>query len=178
MITWRRAVAGLGVAVLLAASIAAGMALWDTSVPGDLVVPELDAGDHFSEGLLSEAAGYQRFIDAVDLLAVLAMLAGLALYAAVGERFTHESAAGRIGTGMLLGMLGLAFVWLAQLPFGFAKHWWERRHDVTDTAYVDWLLNAWASAGGKFLFSWDTSPLSSPTTSPTASAWPCSSSSR
>ena len=44
----------------------------------------------------------------------------LALYARHGERFTRESAAGRVGTGMLLGMLGFAFVWFAQLPFGLA----------------------------------------------------------
>ena len=52
-----------------------------------------------------------RRIDGV--LSIVALLAVLAIYARHGERFTRESAAGRIGTGMLLAMLGFAFVWLA-----------------------------------------------------------------
>ena len=138
--------------MLAATLVAAAILLWRTSVPSGLVLPELDPSDHFSAGLLAEADRYQRFIDVVGLLASLAMLAALAFYAAKGERFARESAAGRIGTGMLLGMLGLAFVWLAQLPFGLAQLWWERRYEVTGIGYVDWLLNYWATAGSKFLF--------------------------
>ena len=37
---------------------------------------------------------------------------------------------------MLLGMLGLALVWLSQLPFGIAGHWWDRRYDLTDEGYL------------------------------------------
>ncbi|MGI9111807.1 MAG: hypothetical protein ACR2GT_06390 [Gaiellaceae bacterium] len=44
----------------------------------------------------------------------------LALYAWRGAGFARESAAGRIGTGMLLGMIGLALVWLSQVPFRLA----------------------------------------------------------
>ena len=67
------------------------------------------------------------------------------LYARRGERFTRESAAGRVGTGMLLAMLGFAFVWLAQLPFGLAGLWWDRRHDVSKQGYLDW---AWGASSG------------------------------
>ena len=63
-----------------------------------------------------------------------------------------ESAAGRIGTGMLLGMLGLAFAWVSQLPFGLAAHWWQRRHGLTRTGYLDWALENWALLAGEFLF--------------------------
>ena len=54
------------------------------------------------------------------MLSIVVLIVVLAIYARHGERFTRESAAGRIGTGMLLAMLGFAFVWLAQLPFGLA----------------------------------------------------------
>jgi STE24 endopeptidase len=53
---------------------------------------------------------------------------------------------------MLLGMLGLAFVWLAQFPFGLAALWWERKHDVSSLDYVSWVINDFLSAGGQFLF--------------------------
>jgi hypothetical protein len=52
---------------------------------------------------------------------------------------------------MLLGMLGLALVWLSQLPFGLAGHWWERRHHLTDEGYVSWVFSNWAELGGAFL---------------------------
>jgi STE24 endopeptidase len=53
---------------------------------------------------------------------------------------------------MFLGMLGLAFVWLAQFPFGLAALWWERKHDVSNLDYVSWIVNDFLSAGGAFLF--------------------------
>ena len=43
------------------------------------------------------------------------------LYARRGVAFMQQSAAGPIGTGMLLGMLGLGIVWIVQLPFGLAR---------------------------------------------------------
>ena len=61
------------------------------------------------------------------LLSQVVLLVTLGLYARYGARFTRESAAGRIGTGMLLGMLGFGFVWLSQLGFGLAELWWQRR---------------------------------------------------
>ena len=77
----------------------------------------------------------------------------LVLYARHGERFTRESAAGRIGTGMLLGMLGFAFVWLAQLPFGLVQLWWDRRHDVSEVrATSSGSSTAGSRLGGVFLF--------------------------
>jgi STE24 endopeptidase len=76
----------------------------------------------------------------------------VAVYARVGPRFTRESAAGPIGTGMLLAMLGLGLVWLLQLPFGLAELWWQRRHDVTEASYGEWILSGWFGLGGEFLF--------------------------
>jgi STE24 endopeptidase len=64
----------------------------------------------------------------------------------------RESAAGRIGTGMLLGMVGFAILWLVQLPFGLAELWWERRHDISKESYLGWLVDSWFGLGGAFLF--------------------------
>jgi STE24 endopeptidase len=82
----------------------------------------------------------------------LVAVAALGAYAVYGARFVRESAAGRIGTGMLLAMLGLAVLWLIQLPFGVAELWWQRRHDITETPYEQWIVETWFALGGEFLF--------------------------
>ena len=64
----------------------------------------------------------------------------------------RESAAGRIGTGMLLGMLGFAFVWIAELPFGLVALWWQRRYHVSHQGYVASAIDSFLSLGGQFLF--------------------------
>jgi STE24 endopeptidase len=53
---------------------------------------------------------------------------------------------------MLLGMLGFAIVWIAQLPFGLAAVWWERRHDVSELGYLEYVVSSWLALGGIFLF--------------------------
>lgn len=76
----------------------------------------------------------------------------LALYARRGQRLVRESAAGRVGTGMLLAMLGFALVWLAQVPFGLAALWWQRRHDVSHQGYLESLLESFLGLGAVFVF--------------------------
>jgi STE24 endopeptidase len=80
------------------------------------------------------------------------LLTVLGLYARYGERFTRESAAGRVGTGMLLAMLGFAIVWLAELPFGVAGLWWERRHGISKQGYFDVIFGSFLGLGGQFIF--------------------------
>jgi len=126
--------------------------LWRTSVPDDLEPPRLDERDYFPASLLEEASSYTTFLDVTDVLSGLALLVALGVFAVRGAAFARESAAGRIGTGMLLGMLALAFVWIAQLPFGLARLWWQRRHDTTEIGYLEWLADYWAIAGAQFLF--------------------------
>jgi STE24 endopeptidase len=126
--------------------------LWRTTVPGDLRPPKLDPHDYFSATYLQRASDYEAFLRIDFVLSVVALLAVLAVYAARGARFTRESAAGRVGTGMLLGMLGFGFVWLAQFPFGLAGLWWQRRHGVSKQGYLDWAVSSWADLGRVFLF--------------------------
>jgi STE24 endopeptidase len=136
----------------VAAWIVAAYLLWPTKVPDDLSLNEPDPSRYFSPSQLDEARDYERFLRINGLLSLVVLIVVLVAYAARGARFTRESAAGRIGTGMLLGMLGFAIVWLAQLPFGLAAVWWERRHDVSELGYVEWVVNSWFALGGVFLF--------------------------
>jgi STE24 endopeptidase len=126
--------------------------LWRTRVPGDLHLPRLRARDFFSAAQLDRSEHYQRFLGIDWVLAQVALLAVLAGYAVGGARFARESSAGRLGTGMLLGMLGFALVWLAQFPFGLAGLWWERRHGVSRQGYFEWIVESWWELGGEFLF--------------------------
>jgi STE24 endopeptidase len=143
---------GVGAAVAIAAWILALLQLWQTSVPSELSLPHLDPSQYFTPEQIDRAESYQPFLRVLSLLALIAQLVALGIYAVRGPGFVRESAAGRIGTGMLLGMLGLGFVWFAQLPFGLAELWWERAHDVSSQGYVTWLINYFLAAGGAFLF--------------------------
>jgi STE24 endopeptidase len=106
----------------------------------------------FGRRFVAKAEDYERFLYVVWLLSQIVLLATLALYARFGPGFVRESAAGRVGTGMLLGMLGLGLVWLSQLPFDLAHLWWQRRHDLTEEGYLEWAVSNWGVLGAEFLF--------------------------
>ncbi len=145
----------LGLAALVLGGAAlwllAASRLWRTTVPGDLRLPDVDAHGYFSAAFLERSASYEGFLAIDGLLASLTLLGVLALYARHGERLMRESAAGPIGTGMLLGMLGLGIVWIAEVPFALAAVWWERRHGVSHLGYVDALVQGFLGLGGTFL---------------------------
>lgn len=131
--------------------LAAAYALWNAtaSVPPG---PSISPHRFFSESFLRSSSSYERFLLVDGLLAMVVLLGVLALYARHGHRLMSESAAGRIGTGMMLGMLGFAVVWLAELPFGLAAVWWERGHDVSHQSYLGWVVESFISLGGTFVF--------------------------
>jgi STE24 endopeptidase len=120
-------------------------------VPDGLSLPGVDADATFGADLVARAERYERFLYVEWVLAQVALLATLVLYARRGTAFTRESAAGPIGTGMLLGMLGLAIVWLVGLPFGLAAHWWARRYEQTEMDYLSWLVDDWTILVAEFL---------------------------
>jgi STE24 endopeptidase len=120
-------------------------------VPDDLVLPEVDATSGLSESVIAEAEEFDTFMHWSFVASQLVLLGVLVLYAWRGARLAGESAAGRIGTGMLLGMLGLALVWLSQLPFQLVELWWLRRHDLWEAGYLDWFFENWIVLAAEFL---------------------------
>jgi Zn-dependent protease with chaperone function len=131
-----------------------GVAVWlllRTTVPGGLRLPPVDVDGVFGRRFVERAERYERVLYVIWLLSQAVLLATLALYARYGARFARESAAGRIGTGMLLGMLGFGLVWLSQLAFGLADLWWERRHGLIETGYLEWAISNWGVLGAEFL---------------------------
>ena len=137
-------------AAAVAAWVIAAVLLLRDSVPA-LTLPHVDVDTTFGRRLTEEAARYERFLVVNWLVAQIVLLVVLWIYAKRGVAFTKQSAAGRIGTGMLLGMLGLGILWLVQIPFGAAALWWERRHDTTEVGYLEWLFGDWLTLGASFL---------------------------
>jgi STE24 endopeptidase len=130
----------------------AAQALWTSTELPSLDIPRLDPDHFFSGSFLDRSASYERFLGINGVLASVTLVVVLGLYARHGQRLVRESAAGRIGTGMLLAMLGFAVVWIAETPFGLAALWWERRHDVSNQGYLESLLESFLSLGSVFVF--------------------------
>jgi STE24 endopeptidase len=130
----------------------AAHALWVSTALPSLQLPQLDPHRFFSASFLDRSASYERFLAVDGVLTSVVLIAVLVVYARRGQSLVRESAAGRVGTGMLLAMIGFAVVWLAEAPFGLAALWWERRHDVSHQGYLLWLLDSFLSLGSVFVF--------------------------
>ena len=142
----------LAFVVLAGAWAAVAYSLWQSRVPGGLDLPEVDVAQRIDPEVIARSERYERFFR-IEFVVSQAVLIGVLLaYAKWGIRFARESAAGRIGTGMLLGMIGLALVWISQVPFRLAEVWWDRRYDQTDSGYVETLFANWFQLGAEFLF--------------------------
>ena len=138
-------------ASLAVAWVVAAWLLAKSVVPRDLELPPVDVDAVFGSGFVARAERYERFLYVNWALSQVAVLGTLAVYARRGARLARESAAGPIGTGMLLGMLGIALAWLAGLPFSVVALWWDRRHGLSQVAYVDVVLGGWLALAGTFL---------------------------
>lgn len=130
----------------------AAHALWDATALPSLDLPHLDPHDYFGAAFLHRSSTYERFLAVEGLLGSIVVIAVLAVYARRGHRLVRESAAGRVGTGMLLAMLGFAVVWLAAVPFDLVALWWQRRYDVSHQSYLSHLLESFLSLGSEFVF--------------------------
>lgn len=143
----------LALAALLVAAGAAlgGTALWDTIVPEGLTLPDVP-DSAFDDEVVADAREYERLMRLSTVASVVVLVVVLAVYARHGAKLMSESAAGPIGTGFLLGIVGIALVWLAQAPFGLFEVWWARRNDAIDTNYADWFFGEWGAIFGDAVF--------------------------
>ena len=150
--TSRQAARSALLAVLAAIWAVSAYLLWQSKVPSSLHLAHLDPHGYFSAAQLHAAESFGRVNDLIFWGTTLVQVAALAVYARVGIRFARESAAGPVGTGLLLGMLGFALVWVVELPFGVLELWWQRRHDISHVGYATYLFGDWFSLGGEFVF--------------------------
>ena len=119
-----RGVTAAAVAVVAGVWALAAYLLWQTTVPSSLHLRHVDTAATFPASVLHRADSYDHVASVLSLLGLLLAVVVFAVYARVGPRFIRDSAAGPIGTGMLLGMLGFGFLWLAEVPFTVLGIWW------------------------------------------------------
>jgi STE24 endopeptidase len=136
--TWARLGRLATIALLAAAWIFAATLLWRTTVPAGLHLTGLDPHRYLSARELSKAASYERFSRWDWVLAQLASLAALAVIAWRAPRIVRGIGIGRIGKGVIVGMVTLVAIFFATLPFGLAQWWWDRRHGLVKGNILDW----------------------------------------
>jgi STE24 endopeptidase len=143
----------LGTLVVLAGVwAAAAYFLWDsTKVRGDLHLPKLSTHAFFSAAFLRHVEHFESFFYWLALGQIIVTVTLFALYAWRGHGFMRDSAAGPIGTGMLLAMLGFALAWLVTVPFDILSSWWERRYHQTHESYSSVIFGGWLGLGFKFV---------------------------
>ncbi len=138
-------------AVLAGIWATASYFLWQSKVPASLSLPNLDARDFFTAHAISRADHFERLLEIGWVLNEVLLVGVFVIYAIYGARFTRESAAGPIGTGILLAMLGFSIVWLVQLPYEIVATWWERRYHVLKASYWEVILGGWLGLGVQFI---------------------------
>jgi STE24 endopeptidase len=137
------------VLALCAVWAVAAWLLWRSSLPA-YRLPHLDEHTVFPSGALHRAQHYSSVERLFWLGKTLTQLVVLGLFVRYGLRWMRESAAGPIGTGMLLGMIGFALVWSAELPFAVLDVWWRHRYGLSGS-YVDATIGNWFALGAQFL---------------------------
>lgn len=145
----RRAVVLAALAAVWAVS---AWLLWRSKVPSSLHLPHLDQRRFFSAAQLRATDSFSRVDGLLWVGGLIVQVIVLAIYAERGHRFMRESAAGPMGTGMLLGMLGFAILWIAELPFTILDLWWQRHHHLSHVGYFTAVFGNWFALGGEFLF--------------------------
>jgi STE24 endopeptidase len=130
----------------------AASALSGTVVPDDVTLPVDRAVGTFDAGAAADARSFEALLRWLFIGEQIVLIAVLAVYARHGTKLMRESAAGPIGTGFLLGIMGFALVWLVQVPFGLVSTWWARRHDLIEIGYLEWILEDFLALSGQAVF--------------------------
>src|SRR5215212_1266888 len=120
-------------------------------------VPHLSLGSTephrwFTEAQIARAERYERFDYVLGALELVSTVVVLAIFARRAPRLAASIAIGRIGTGVVIGMVVLVSLWAVSLPFGFAHQWWAARHGLAPHDYVSWLLSPWAELSFSAVF--------------------------
>jgi STE24 endopeptidase len=139
------------VAALAAVWSVCAYLLWQTAIPSNLSAPSLDPHAFYTNHVLNRTADFENFLELSWIGEQVALVAVFVAYARWGTRFMKESAAGPIGTGIFLAMMGFALTWFVRVPFEVLDTWWERKYGVLKIGYASVVLGGWLSLGFTFL---------------------------
>jgi STE24 endopeptidase len=141
-------------ATLAASALAWCVAAWllsRTSVPS-LHLSGLDERRFFSARQLSRASSYSRGEDGLFLASLLAQLAALAILVRLLPRSVRSMGLGRIGSGIVAGMVLLVTLWFVGLPFSLADLWWQHHWGLGPFDVFAWLAAQWSTLGPEAIF--------------------------
>lgn len=124
--------------------------LWRTGVP-DLNL-NADAHRWFTDAQIARSRRYERFEYVLWALHLLATIVALIVLSRRAPRMARSIELGRVGTGVIVGMVILVTFWAISLPFGLAEQWWEARHGLAPHDYLAWIFAPWASLSFEALF--------------------------
>ena len=119
--------------------------LWRTTVPAHLTLPHVDERTAFGSALIADARRFERFLDWDWVAATLAALAAYSVMIGRGRALATRLGLRPVNAGIVIGLATLTVVWTAELPFGVAANWWERRHGISREGYASDLLGAWGT---------------------------------
>jgi Zn-dependent protease with chaperone function len=140
-------------AVLLAALVWLLVAslLWRTAVPANLRLPPVDVDAVFGARAVERAADYRRVLRLLWLGLTAAQLTALWLLVRAAPRIEARLRGRSLLSGIQLGLMSVALLWVVWLPFGMASLWWRRRHDISRLGYADLLVDPWPTYLGEAL---------------------------
>jgi len=148
-VTGHRTAGAVGLALAAAVWAFAAWLLWRSSLPA-YHLPHLEEKTFFSSHVLHQAQHFSAVQRLFWVGQTVTQLVVLGVFVRYGVRWMRDSAAGPIGTGMLLGMLGFALVWAATLPFAVLEVWWQRRYGLSGS-YVQATVGNWFALGVRFI---------------------------
>jgi STE24 endopeptidase len=124
------------VAALVVWLLAAAL-LWRTKVPADLNLPSLDAPRVFGGDAVRAGVRFDRFFEIEWVLATVASLATLAVFARRGPRLVRSLGLGPVNAGIITAVLAGVLLWAVSLPFDIAGAWWSRRHGILQESWSE-----------------------------------------
>lgn len=125
--------------------------LWRTSVPS-LHLSGLDEHRFFSARQLARARNYNRGADGLFLGSVVAQLVALVVLVRLLPRSVRTMGLGRVGSGIVAGMVLLVTLWFVDLPFSLADLWWQHHWGLGPFDVVSWLAAQWSTLGPEAIF--------------------------
>lgn len=145
----------MGRAATLAAAAAvwcvAAWLLWRTSVPS-LHLSGLDEHRFFSAHQLARARSYNRGADGLFLGSIVAQLTALVVLVRLLPRSVRTMGLGRVGSGIVAGMVLLVTLWFVDLPFSLADLWWQHHWGLGPFDVLSWLAAQWSTLGPEAIF--------------------------
>jgi STE24 endopeptidase len=112
-------------------------------VPDALAPPDVDAAAVFGTERVADNAAYTQLLRALLVISLAAQLAVLALAARHRRALDRGLVGPPLMRAALLGAGVVGALWIVRVPVAVVRHWWRRRHDVSDLDYASYVVGGW-----------------------------------